>query len=364
MGGSHGDADELIPMTPFVRSIAGPVLVASLLSMTAAAQEWETVAPGGATVCSDGSPYRFFVRRGDAAKLLIEFEGGGACWSDATCEAEVYNRRVLSDPETARLTGQLQGIYDHANPANPFRDYTHVYVPYCTADLHWGNSATTYTGGSGAPYVIQHRGAVNAGSALNWTLDAVRAPSQVTVAGCSAGGYGAALWSARIAQAYPGARMTQFADSAAGVVPEGFFATPFAKWRVEDAWPDFIPELNAARTDPGSLTLPKLYSAIASFFPTAMFSQFNNRLDSVQIFFYALTKGSISLSDAADWTNGMTANVERISATSPNFRAYLASGTEHCVINRPSFYTQTVGTRRFTDWISDLLRGQDPGQVR
>ena len=48
------------------------------------AQEWETVVPGGDTICSDGSPYRFFVHRGDPGKLLIEFEGGGACWSGST----------------------------------------------------------------------------------------------------------------------------------------------------------------------------------------------------------------------------------------------------------------------------------------
>ena len=55
--------------------------------------------PGGDTICSDGSPYRFFVHRGDPSKLLIEFEGGGACWSGATCEADVYNKTVTSDPE-------------------------------------------------------------------------------------------------------------------------------------------------------------------------------------------------------------------------------------------------------------------------
>lgn len=340
-------------------------LVLSTLTPRAAhAQQWETVVPGGATVCSDGSPYRFFVHRGDSSKLLVEFEGGGACWSGSTCEADVYNRRVISDPEAARQGGQLQGIYDRTNPANPLKDYTHVYIPYCTADLHWGNASTNYTGFTGAPYSIEHKGAVNAATALNWAGDNVPAPSQVVVAGCSAGGYGAALWSARIAQAYPGARMVQLADSAAGVVPEGFFTTTLSSWNVADAWPSFIPTLALDRVDPATLTLPKLYTSVATFFPTASFSQFNTRADSVQIFFYALSKGSISANDAADWSAKMTANVEQISTENPNFRAFLAAGTEHCVINRPSFYTQTVSGRKFSEWVGTLLSGSDPGQVR
>ena len=328
------------------------------------AQEWETVVPGGDTICSDGSPYRFFVHRGDPAKLLIEFEGGGACWSGTTCEAEVYNKSVTTDPEAARRAGQLQGIYDRTNPANPLKDFTHVYIPYCTGDLHWGNAAATYTGLSGQPYVIQHKGATNAATALNWAGANVPAPSQVVVAGCSAGGYGAALWSAKVARAYPGARMVEIADSAAGVVPEGFFATTLKSWNVADAWPAFIPDLDLARVDPATLTLPKLYTSVASFFPTASFSQFNTRTDTVQIFFYALSKGSISTTDAVDWSAKMVANVEQISAENPNFRAYLAPGTEHCIINRPSFYTQAVGGRKFSDWLTTLLSGTDPGQVR
>ncbi len=339
-----------------------PAFLALVLASTgASAQEWETVVPGGQTSCSDGSPWRFFVHRGDPAKLLIEFEGGGACWSGATCSADVYNKTVTSDPEVARQTGQLQGIYDRSNPANPLKDFTHVYIPYCTGDLHWGNAAASYTSPEGKPFVIQHKGAANAATALNWAADNVPAPAQLVVAGCSAGGYGAALWSAKIAQAWPGARMVELADSAAGVVPDGFFGATLTSWNVADAWPSFIPAL---AVDPMTLTLPRLYTAVAGFYPTASFSQFNTRTDAVQIFFYALSKGSISATDALDWSAKMVANVEQISGANPNFRAYLAPGTEHCIINRPSFYTQAVGGQKFSDWVTTLLSGADPGQVR
>ena len=47
--------------------------------------------------------------------------------------------------------------------------------------------------------------------------------------------------------------MVELADSAAGVVPEGFFAVPFQNWNVADAWPGFIPDLAPNRIDPANL---------------------------------------------------------------------------------------------------------------
>ena len=39
---------------------------------------WKAVeVPGG--VCADGSPYRFYVSPGDPRKVVVDFQGGGAC---------------------------------------------------------------------------------------------------------------------------------------------------------------------------------------------------------------------------------------------------------------------------------------------
>ena len=39
-------------------------------------------------MCSRGTPYAFFFRKGNPTaghKVVVEFEGGGACWSSRTC---------------------------------------------------------------------------------------------------------------------------------------------------------------------------------------------------------------------------------------------------------------------------------------
>ncbi|NIW24923.1 MAG: hypothetical protein GWN29_10345, partial [Gammaproteobacteria bacterium] len=52
-----------------------------LPSLAELADGWNTINPGGDTMCVYGTPYGFFVRPDDPRKLLVTFPGGGACWS-------------------------------------------------------------------------------------------------------------------------------------------------------------------------------------------------------------------------------------------------------------------------------------------
>ena len=60
-----------------------------------------------------------------------------------------------------------------------YADWTHVYVSYCTGDLHWGNASVSYLGG----VTIEHRGAVNARAAVEWMQAALPSPEVVLVTG-------------------------------------------------------------------------------------------------------------------------------------------------------------------------------------
>jgi len=44
--------------------------------------------------CQDSSQYSFFARRGTENKLLMYYEGGGACWESLTCGAEMCKQDV------------------------------------------------------------------------------------------------------------------------------------------------------------------------------------------------------------------------------------------------------------------------------
>jgi hypothetical protein len=181
------------------------------------------------------------------------------------------------------------------------------------------------------------------------------------VAGCSAGGYGAILWAPQILAHYPGANASHLADSAAGVVPAGFFQTVQSNWGTEDAWPSFIPALAPGRLDITKLALPDLYAGVAGFFPLAAFAQFNTLQDTTQTLFFGLTRGGLATPD--EWSAQMQASVAGIRAANPNFYSYTAPGTQHCVINRPEFYSTQVGGTRVVDWVRSLVTTRRPGSV-
>ena len=127
---------------------------------------WLEIRPGGETICSRGTDYAYFVRPGKTDKVLVEFQGGGACWNPTTCSiaGAIFSEDV---EDTRAVVGLYQGgIYDHNNPDNPFQNWTHVFIPYCTGDVHWGNNVEVYTTDS-SEFTIHHKGYANALSAMS-----------------------------------------------------------------------------------------------------------------------------------------------------------------------------------------------------
>jgi hypothetical protein len=40
---------------------------------------WTKIEPGGETICSTGTPYAYYVHPGTVNRLVVYFDGGGAC---------------------------------------------------------------------------------------------------------------------------------------------------------------------------------------------------------------------------------------------------------------------------------------------
>jgi hypothetical protein len=304
--------------------------------------------PGGKTICSRGGEYEFFVVPGDPKKIIVEFEGGGACWNDTTCSlsGSIF-KETVQEPDFKDDVSKAPGFYQHTNPAHPMADWTHVYIPYCTGDIHWGDTDTVY-GDGGKAFTIHHRGAVNVRSALDWAYAQIAAPDKVFVTGCSAGGYGSIWWAPQIQKHWDKAKVYHFADSAAGVITKDFFAQSFPAWHAEKSFPSFVGDYKQADT------LPALYNMIAAFYPTNLYSQFNTRLDDNQTFYFQAMGGG----DAEAWSAEMKANIKEIEDASPSFRAFLPEGTQHCILPYDNFYTVEAGGKKLVDWLADVVADQ------
>lgn len=125
------------------------------------------------------SPYSFFARVADPTKLLVYFQGGGACFNGDSCSLDRY-------PSYRPRVGDWHpnnegGIFELDNPGSPFADYSMVYVSYCAGDVHLGDKEVTYDvaaaehelqeGQNPAAHTvtIKHKGHRNAMAALEWT---------------------------------------------------------------------------------------------------------------------------------------------------------------------------------------------------
>ncbi len=313
-----------------------------------------TVEPGAPTICSRGTPFRFFVMGGDPKKIVIDFRGGGACWSAATCSVAdaIFDPEAPTeqDVKTGLANGDFGGIYRLDKPENPVKGWTLVHIPYCTGDIHWGDAVVDYT----PTLQINHKGFVNASAALGWVY-AHYHPEQILVTGCSAGAYGAIGHSVYVAQHYPKATVRVLADSGCGIVTADFFKNSFPKWNAQ------IPQIpGLAGKDITTLTIDDLYTAIAADFPNVRFAEQTSAYDKDQTFYYQAMGGT-----ATDWSQLMLQSLANISAKADNYRYYLSPGPLHCLHPYDSFYTRKSEGTAYTDWLTNFITGaSEPASVQ
>lgn len=300
---------------------------------------WQRIEPGGATRCARGGKYAFWVRRADPKRLLVFFQGGGGCFSVETCRpgSTWFDDRV----DTWDQPAGSGGILDFANPNNPFRNYSLVYIPSCTGDVHTGSRLVRY-----GPLRVHQKGLLNARAALARAYREFPDPEAVFLTGCSAGSVGSAFHAESVIRRYPDARVTQLGDSLAFV-----FHRPISlvEWGTHQHFPRWFRPVRPRQR----WTMVEFLRGLARAHPDRTFARFNHVRDGVQERFYAAVGA-----DPAGFASRLRA-AERELKRLPNYRSYLACGTEHCAFQGSEFYSLRVGGVRLRDWVADLAAGRD-----
>ena len=312
--------------------------------------ELATIEPGGDTTCSRGTPYRFFAVGGDTLRLVLDFQGGGACWNELTCGIEdgIFAAAAPTTEQFANLgtAPDLGGLYKD-DAANPLQGWTLVHIPYCTGDVHWGQATKVYND----ELTIEHRGLDNVEAVLKWTKARYPSPDVIFVTGCSAGAYGAIGHATRIARTWPTAEVRVLADSGAGIITDSFYQQSFPNWNAEPALPLDLPALKGQGVL--DLTIVELYLAVASAFPNMRIGQYNSAYDRDQSFYYSAMGGT------DPWAERLRATVTAIAAEAPNFRHYLAPGPVHCIHPYRIFYERGEGGPEldYATWLDEFING-------
>lgn len=317
---------------------------------------WTQVVPGAPTLCARGGEFSYFVRPGTVNKLVVGFDGGGACWDALTCSKAnpTFTDSVTEDDNPNTMT---DGVFDDTNPDNPFKDWFAIFIPYCTGDIHWGDATTHYEASNGFPPVtIQHRGYINGTTALDWVYDHFEAPERIFVTGVSAGSYGTMLYTPYLQEHYADSEVVQLGDSGAGVITQEWLEQSFASWNAQTNFPAWIPEIQQA--DITTLTMNDIYIQVGRYYPQTVLSQFNTASDDVQEFYFEAMGGNTS-----DWGTGLDANIAACSENTPGFRYYTSWGSSHGIIPYDEMYTTQVNGVRFRDWLAGLADGGEVQDV-
>ena len=154
--------------------------------------KWYRITPKG-TCSSDGSPWHGMFKLGRENKVLLYFYGGGASVDAYTAATPSCFYTDRADPLDWNQARQFHRGILSAHPANPFRDWTVIAVPYTTGDLHVGAGEFVYAGRRGRRCVLHHNGYRNYRALMDAAVPLVPNPQAVLVSGFSAGAFGAAF---------------------------------------------------------------------------------------------------------------------------------------------------------------------------
>ena len=306
--------------------------------------EWTMVVPDGETSCALGMPYVFWVREGNPKKLLVYFQGGFMCWDAASCRYGAPYKSSIN-PVTEDPYGQ-PGIIDTQEPNNPFADYTMVYVPYCTGDLHWGDKVVTYELPSGEPFTVHHKGFVNASTAYAWAYEHAPDPDTVLVTGCSAGGAGSILHAPYLIRQYPNARVVHVSDSSLVLSdqPLDFERLYSAQANI----PEWLPEFSDF--DASSFTVTQFHIAVANAHPDVDFVQFHFQDDRYW------EETGLPFREVRDQ------HLHEIEQATENFIGVVSEGRKHCILPDLAFSTLEVNGQRFAELLAELANQPDGEQ--
>ena len=203
-------------------------------------------------ICADGSPFSFAFRRGTdehLSKVLIEFEGGPACWSDGStscCDVkpedarkqvpwynyyDFFRNQIVFEktfPEIGSCTGIASGFLTEAvdvilsngngmrndlpiplrddegegwwkslgGEGSNIRDWSYILIPHCSMDWHLGHqeypqlASYCSVNPNSSTDALYHRGGTNVDAVIRWVQEQFPSglDALVTTAGGKVGG--------------------------------------------------------------------------------------------------------------------------------------------------------------------------------
>lgn len=333
-------------------------LVSFVIAQPVQADGWTKITPGPSTfmgrdltpMCSGLTPnneYSFWVKEGSTPNLVIYLQGGGSCWNPESCTTSPTYDPYVTDQDLYQY-----GIFDLTNEDNPFKNWYFLYVPYCTADLHWGSGEWQYCFAPGMFLTIHHRGLDNFLSALSWAKkNFPRRFKKILVTGSSAGAMGTMGVFPWVRKTYPTSKLYVLGDAGIGVGPRELDGIVKMHWNLES------PKDLKGVSDPPRLS--ELWTAYAEKFKNVRFGEYIAAWDDTLTWFMDRIYTDFGIAPkeenfCEDFHSLLLQDLAE-KQRRKNYKSYVASGTLHVILPRPQFYTESSAGIPFIEWVRSMV---------
>jgi hypothetical protein len=220
--------------------------------------------------------------------------------------------------------GLSTGIWDRSLSNNPFKDWSWVYIPYCTGDLHTGSTTKVFP----TTQMTGHfAGRQNLALDLAQIVPSFPSVSHVVLSGSSAGSVGALINYDFVAQAFGGVRV-DLVDDSAPIFPNPLWpgvglSVMFSAWNTSAAMPADCPQC--------SHDAANLYGFLSQKYPASRFALTDHDSDATVAPLYLMGPGPAPAPvrsfyfSLGDFTNNELAPL-------PNWRYYVSSSSVHTLL--------------------------------
>jgi Pectinacetylesterase len=319
-------------------------------------RKWKKVVPGGDCECADGSEFAFWERRADPDKVVFFLDGGGACFDAKTCAFTglgtvgdaTYDWSIFGEDPASE-----DGIFNFARADNPFLDYSFIYVPSCTGDMHLGDVTRKYS----PKLTVEHKGFVNGTAALSYLAEHYPDAAQVVVVGKSVGSVAAPVYGGLVADLLPDARVTVFGAQSGHVPDDPTLNAKFLGelWGAYDNMPDWEVNKGLKARDWGP---PRFWVQAGLHDPKIVLARFDYAFDQ------EAAKGAESIGlDRSNLLAVIDANEAAIEKAGVVLHSYTAPGNGHGILEWPRFYELEVNGEKLVDWVRRLIARKPVGDV-
>jgi hypothetical protein len=344
--------------------------------------EWTWVQVEGA-LCRDGSPAGYYHRRGDD-NLMIFLNGSGACMDKFFCDLIPKNvgesmlqetlgetaDEVFVGPNQTRQIPPNDGILKR-DSRNPVANWSMIFVPYCTGDVHGGANPNGNVPNVGPQKFVGH---TNIGLFLNSFGPSFTDTKPLLLAGAGAGGFGVLLNFERVQTFFDarGAKVLAVTDS--GIPFQDAYLEPCLQKRWRELW-----NLNAILPQSCTGCRNADGGGLAKGLGTYLFKEkYKDRMlggiissqedEIVKVFFSAGLRNCSTdtfLEAIAQITGlgaymtgrfpkGISDAITNV-AGADNTAYYLLNGSRHMHLQRPRFYEDNGVGQTLAAWVGDVI---------